>query len=313
MPPSCATGLQPETRPRPLQEIVDAALERGRSASAQGTVTGQIPLLSAVPATRLAIAVATVDGEIVQAGDSNTSFSLQSITKLFALCALLRHDARAWDHVGWDPTSAGFGSVGELERQQGRPTNPFVNSGALVVTDRLLQYTGDAVQAVVDLITQESGGKPSVDHQVAESESGSDHRNSAIAHVLAEHGRLQNPIADVLRQYFAQCAITASAVDVARAGLFLARRSRSHSALEPETIRRVNAVLLTAGMYGAAGDIAYRVGLPAKSGIGGGILAIMPGRGTICVWSPPLDATGTSTGGVAALEEYSRLAGWSVF
>ena len=146
---------------------------------------------------------------------------------------------------------------------------------------------------------------------MAASEAGADHRNAAIAHVLADHGRLQTPITELLEQYFSQCAITATTTDLARAALFLA--SRDADVLDVASIRRVNAVMLTAGMYGAAGEIAYRVGLPAKSGIGGGIVAVMPGRGVVAVWSPPLDGQGSSCGGVAALEEFTRLSGWSVF
>jgi hypothetical protein len=147
---------------------------------------------------------------------------------------------------------------------------------------------------------------------VARSEMLTGHRNSAIAHGLAEHHRLINGIDKVLAQYCAQCAITATATTVAKAALFLADRDTTTAPLDAATIRRANAVLLTSGMYGAAGDIAYRIGLPAKSGIGGGVLAVMPGKGTVCVWSPPLDADGNSAGGVAAIEEFARLAGGSV-
>jgi glutaminase len=134
-----------------------------------------------------------------------------------------------------------------------------------------------------------------------------------VARVPAEHGHLDNEIGRVLQQYCSQCAIAATVQTVAKAALFLADRQNHSSLLDAGTIRRVNAVLLTSGMYGAAGDIAYRIGLPAKSGIGGGVLAIMPGMGTVCVWSPPLDADGNSAGGIAAIEEFARLAGWSVF
>lgn len=189
-----------------------------------------------------------------------------------------------------------------------------MNSGALVVTDRLLLCAGDAVAATIELIeTASHGGRANSDAHVALSEAVSDHRNSAIAHVLAEHGRLSNDIDHVLGQYFGQCAISASVQTLARAALFLADRRRPSMHLDAATVRRVNAVLLTSGMYGAAGDIAYRIGLPAKSGIGGGVLAVMPGCGTVCVWSPPLDIDGNSAGGVAAIEEFARLAGWSVF
>jgi glutaminase len=204
--------------------------------------------------------------------------------------------------------------VADLERSHGRPANPFVNSGAIVVTDQLITHSGDAVQATMELIrTGDPGSDIRADADVALSEMLTGHRNSAIAHVLAEHGYLKNPIEQVLGQYFAQCAITANVQTLAKAALFLADRSGSSTVLDGPTVRRVNAVLLTSGMYGAAGDIAYRIGLPAKSGIGGGVLAVMPGRGTVCVWSPPLDCDGNSAGGVAAIEEFARLAGWSVF
>jgi len=283
-------------------------------AAGSGTVTTQIPALAAVDPSKFAIAVACVDGTVLDVGDSDEAFSIQSLAKLFALCALLQRDAASWTDVGWDPTSGGYGSVADLERNQGRPANPFVNSGAIVVTDRLITHTGNAVGATTDMI---AGTAPkasvSVDTRVAFSERLTGHRNSAIAHMLAEHGYLKNPLDDVLHQYFAQCAITADVRTLATAALFLADRTRACARLDEATVRRVNAVLLTSGMYGAAGDIAYRIGLPAKSGIGGGVLAVMPGQGTICVWSPPLDADGNSAGGVVAVEEFARLAGWSVF
>lgn len=298
----------------PLRDCLLAAQARGREAARTGYVTRQVPALAEVAPTRFAMAVATVDGAYAHIGDSDAGFSIQSVSKLFALCALLRHDPDAWTDVGWGPTDAGYGSVADLERNHWRPRNPFVNPGALVVTDRLLTHTGDAVGATIELIR---GGHPSApvysDPLVAQSEMIADHRNSAIAHVLAEHGRLVNDIDRILPQYFAQCAITASVRTIARAGLFLADRTGLHDVLDAATVRRVNAVLLTSGMYGAAGDIAYRIGLPAKSGIGGGVLAVMPGRGTVCVWSPPLDEDGNSAGGVTAIEEFARLAGWSVF
>jgi len=297
-----------------LQEYLETAAEHGRAASASGCVSTQVPALGSVPSTKFAMAVATVDGDVLTAGDADQPFSIQSLSKLFALCALLQRDPAAWDHVGWGPTDSGYGSVAELERNHGRPRNPFVNPGALVVTDRLMELTGDAVGATIDLLSSTSGTAViNSDARVALSETVADHRNAAIAHVLAEHGKLINSIDRVLTQYFAQCAIAASVRTVARSALFLADRSADQEVLDSASARRVNAVLLMSGMYGAAGDIAYRIGLPAKSGIGGGVLAIMPGLGTICVWSPPLDEDGNSAGGVAAIEEFARLAGWSVF
>jgi glutaminase len=297
-----------------LTEHLHTAAEYAKRVAGSGTVSAQIPALAGVVPTKFAMAVATVTGVVLHTGDSEEAFSIQSLSKLFALCALLRHDDTAWTAVGWGPTNAGYSSVADLERNHGRPANPFVNSGAIVVTDRLITHTRDAAQATIDLLRNaDPDTNVSTDGAVALSESLAAHRNSAIAHVLAEHGYLGNPIEDVLRQYFAQCAITANVRTLAKAALFLADRSGASTVLDGPTVRRVNAVLLTSGMYGAAGDIAYRIGLPAKSGIGGGVLAVMPGQGTICVWSPPLDPDGNSAGGVAAIEVFARLAGWSVF
>jgi glutaminase len=296
-----------------LRGYARQALERGQSVAAEGTVSLQIPALGEVPADRFGIAVATLRGAEAAVGDARTAFSLQSLSKLFALCALLEVEPTAWEHIGWAPSDAGYGSVAELELHEGQPRNPFVNAGALVVTDRLIARTGDAPRAVCHLLEELCGEQVAVDAAMARSETESDHRNRAIAHVLAEHGRLLHDVEIVLTQYFRQCAIAASTTALARSALFLADRGRTLGPLDEATVRRVNAVLLTGGMYGAAGDIAYRIGLPAKSGIGGGVLAIMPGRGAVCAWSPPLDATGNSRGGVVAIEEFARLAGWSVF
>jgi glutaminase len=310
--PACAAQ---SARPDLLSTYVAAAAAIGRDAARAGAVSTQIPALAAVPGTKFAMAVATVDGKLLHTGDSDDTFSIQSLSKLFALCVLLQHRPNAWLDVGWGPTNAGYGSVAELERTNGRPTNPFVNSGAIVVTDRLITHCGgDAIGATIGLLRHaDAQAVIDSDPTVALSETLTGHRNSAIAHVLAEHGVLHNPIDLVLHQYFGQCAITANVQTLAQASLFLADRTNGNNPLDQASVRRVNAVLLTSGMYGAAGDIAYRIGLPAESGIGGGVLAVMPGQGTICVWSPPLDANGNSAGGIAAIEEFAQLAGWSVF
>ncbi|BBY67493.1 glutaminase [Mycolicibacterium helvum] len=309
-----ATCAEPSTEAERLTAHLNTAAKCGQRASITGTVSSQIPALAAVPATKFAMAVATVDGALLHTGDSAEPFSIQSLSKLFALCVLLQQCPDAWLEIGWGPTNAGYGSVADLERNNGRPANPFVNSGAIVVTDRLITHRGDPVGATIGLLRSvDPHAAVTSDARVALSETLTGHRNSAIAHVLAEHGVLQNPIDHVLQQYFGQCAITANVQTIARAALFLADRTGNNNPLDEASVRRVNAVLLTSGMYGAAGDIAYRIGLPAKSGIGGGIVAIMPGRGTICVWSPPLDRDGNSAGAIAAIEEFARLARWSVF
>ncbi|MGE0170351.1 glutaminase A [Nocardioides sp.] len=318
---AAATPLDHEVAPNrslssshALRSASQRALEIGRAASPSGAVARSIPELARVHPDTFGFAVTTVDGVEFGVGASDVAFSLQSITKLFALTALLRLDPTAWEHVGWSPTELGYDSVSELERGAGRSRNPFVNAGALVVTDRLLHHTGSAVDTVTDLIRELSGDENvASDGAVASSEAGADHRNRALAHMLAEHGQLLNDVDVVLAHYYAQCAITASALSVARASRFLADRQMPDRVLDPANVRRINAVLLTSGMYNAAGEIAYRIGLPAKSGIGGGVVATLPGVGTVCAWSPPLNADGNSVGAVAAIEAFASTSGWSVF
>ncbi|WP_456695676.1 glutaminase A [Aeromicrobium sp. P5_D10] len=301
-----------ETREQALSPLIESAALAGRTVASAGQVTTRIAQLTCVDTGLFGIALTTTDGVEVVAGDAGVPFSLQSIAKLFALCALLRLDPLAWEHVGWDISDLGYDSLTDLERHDGRPRNPFVNAGALIVSDRLLSLTGSADQAVGDLITEVAGTKVVVDTAVSDSESLTDHRNRAIAHLLAGHGRLQNPVEDVLATYHRQCAIAASSLTVARASRLLVDR-RCEVGIDRDNVRRINAVLMTAGMYSAAGDMAHRIGLPAKSGIGGGVVAVLPNVGTICAWSPPLDELGNSIGAVAAIEALARSTHWSLF
>lgn len=283
-----------------------------------GRVADYIPALATVDPRRFGLAVATLDGELYGIGDWREPFSLQSISKLFALALTLAADGdRLWTRVGREPSGNPFNSLVQLEYEHGIPRNPFINAGALVLTDRLLSLTGDARGALRDLVRTESGN-PAVDFdpEVAASEAEHSHRNAALAHFMASCGNIENPVDLVLEHYIWQCALAASCADLARAGSFLARhglRADGTRLFSRSEAKRINSVLLTCGTYDAAGEFAYRVGLPGKSGVGGGILAVVPGRCTICVWSPGLDAKGNSVAGVAALDLFTTRTGWSVF
>jgi glutaminase len=307
-------SVMPETRPAALAAHIESAIAQGLVAARQGAPTDLIPGLQSVAPQKFGFSVVLLDGTTVSRGDTTELFSLQSITKLFSLVALLQLQPDAWDAVGWEPTAHSFRSLAELEARGGRPRNPFVNAGALMVTDRLKSLTGDGFLPTLQLI-QELAGNPRIRSvpSVARAEFANAHVNSAIAHLLANANQIHNPIPQLLRNYFRQCAIEASTEDTARAALFLARKDQEHVVLGFEDRRRVNAVLLTAGMYNASGDIAYRVGMPVKSGIGGGIVGVLPGIGTVCVWSPPIELPVELRGGLAALEEFSRRARWSIF
>ncbi len=283
-----------------------------------GTVADYIPGLASVNPNQFGMAVAMNNGAVYGVGDWRVPFSTQSITKVFALVLELARDGeKIWQRVGREPSGSGFHSMAELEKSKGIPRNPFVNSGALVVTDALLSVTDGDPDAVLNFLRAENSDPDiHVDEDVAASEALHGDRNAAIAHLLASYGNLVHPVQDVLTAYFRQCAIAMDCRDLAAAGAFLARaglRSDGSRMLTASQNKRVNSVMLTSGMYDAAGDFAFQVGLPGKSGVGGGILAVVPGRCTVCVWSPGLNASGNSLVGVRALDEFTTRTGWSVF
>ncbi|MCX4958819.1 glutaminase [Streptomyces virginiae] len=283
-----------------------------------GTPAEYIPALASVDRRQFGMAIADLDGNVFGVGDWQVPFSAQSITKVFALAlALAEGGDSLWERVGREPSGNPFNSLVQLEYENGIPRNPFINAGALVVTDRLQTLTGDASSELLEFLRQESRN-PDIgfDAEVAASEQEHGDRNAAVAHFMASYGNIDNPVPALLEHYFWQCSIEMSCADLARAGRFLARhglRADGTRLLTRSEAKQINAVMLTCGTYDAAGEFAYRVGLPGKSGVGGGIVAVVPGQCTLAVWSPGLDARGNSVAGVAALDRFTTLTGLSVF
>ena len=294
----------------------DMAAHLGR-----GKVADYIPALARVDPRRFGLAVVTCDGQAATAGDAQAPFSIQSISKVFTLTLALERTGEAlWKRVGREPSGSAFNSIVQLERENGIPRNPLINAGAMVVTDCLL--TGRAPATLIGNLTaflRERADDPavSVDEEVAGSEAATGFRNASLANFLRAFGNLENPVADVLEVYFHQCGLAMSCRQLARAGLFLANDGvdplngdRVTSAMRA---RRINALMMNCGHYDASGEFAFRVGLPGKSGVGGGILAVAPGRGAAAVWSPGLNKAGTSFVGMLALQRLSAILEWSVF
>jgi len=282
-----------------------------------GTVADYIPALARVDPRRFGMAVASLDGTVSGVGDWQVPFSIQSVSKVFTLSLVLSLTGDdIWRRVGREPSGDPFNSLIQLEKEGGIPRNPFINSGALVVTDELAR-SGDVTDRLLAFLRTESGRADiEVDAEVASSEAEHADRNRALAYFMASYGNMRRPVPEVLDQYVRQCSIAMSCADLARSALFLARhgvRNDGTRLLGSSAAKRVNAVMLTCGTYDAAGQFAYRVGLPGKSGVGGGIVAIVPGRCAVCVWSPALDARGNSVAGVAALDQFTTETGWSVF
>jgi glutaminase len=283
----------------------------------KGRPADYIPQLAGVDPGKFGMAVCTVSGGEHVIGDADEAFSAQSITKLFALgLALNQIGDEVWTRVGKEPSGTPFNFLSQLEYEHGVPRNPFVNAGALAITDILLDTVKAPELLVRDFIGMLSGSRLEIDEAVAQSEIDTAHKNRAIANLMRGAGTITHEVEGVIAAYCRQCAITISCRQLARAALPLA--ADGFSPIAEETIfpsrltRRLNALLLTCGTYDSVGSFAYRVGLPAKSGVGGGILAVVPGQAAIAAWSPELDKFGSSVVGTAALEYFSQLTNCSV-
>jgi len=304
-----------------LAEILAAVQADMQAHLGHGKVADYIPALARVDPMRFGMAVMTVDGDTAVTGDADTPFSIQSVSKVFTLTmALEKAGSALWDRVGREPSGSRFNSMVRLEQERGIPRNPLINAGALVVCDVLLGQglPNVTIGRITDFL-RELAGAPDVhvDMEVAQSEGDTGFRNASLANFLKANGNLEGPVEDVLDVYFHQCALAMSCRQLARAGLYLA--AGGHDPLTGARIttaqraRRINAIMMTCGHYDASGEFAFRVGIPGKSGVGGGILAVAPRRGVAGVWSPGLNAAGTSHVGALALERFAALAGWSVF
>ena len=288
-----------------------------------GAVANYIPELAQVPAQQFGMSVVTLDGQVFNVGAAQKPFSIQSISKLFALCLAMQAEGDSvWERVGREPSGTAFNSLIQLETEGGKPRNPFINAGALVVTDLLASRHVSPEMALLDFC-RKLANNPRLQYNpaVARSERQHSHRNAAMAHFMKSFGNLHNPVREVLDVYCKHCAIEMSCEDLARAVGFLANRGTlpqtknktQEILLDSSTAKRLAALMLTCGTYDAAGDFAFRVGLPAKSGVGGGIVALIPGVAGVCVWSPALDDTGNSYAGAIALEMLTTLSGHSIF
>ncbi len=304
-----------------LDEVVREIADEMARRPDRGEVASYIPELARVDPSAFGIAVVGNDGTICAAGDCDAPFSIQSVSKVFTLTlALGLAGDRLWRKVGREPSGNPFNSIVQLELEKGVPRNPFINAGAIAVTDVILsghrpvEALGEILRFVRYIASDET---ITIDEAVAASEKRTGFRNVALANFMRAFGVLDNPVEYLLGVYFHHCAIAMTCRQLAMAGRYLAHSGRDpttgYSVISPERARRINAVMLTCGHYDGSGEFAYRVGLPGKSGVGGGILAVAPGRASIAVWSPGLDESGNSHLGRIALEQLTKRMGWSIF
>lgn len=304
-----------------LESIVKEIADDMRQRPDRGTVATYIPELAGVDPAQFGLAVIDAEGRVAVGGDADVRFSIQSISKVFTLTlALGMAGDRLWQRVGREPSGSAFNSIVQLEYEKGVPRNPFINAGAIAVTDLILSghQPREALGEILRFM-RFVADDPSItmDEKVAASEQVTGFRNFALANYMKAFGVLTNPVELTLGVYFHQCAIAMSCRQLAMAARFLAHQGRNPSTgmsvVSAERARRINALMLTCGHYDGSGEFAYLVGLPGKSGVGGGILAVAPGKASICVWSPGLDASGNSHLGRIALEALTKRLGWSIF
>jgi glutaminase len=292
----------------PLRETLTALHERYRDVN-DGVVASYIPELALADPKWFGIVIASTTGQVVEIGDWNQTFTIQSVSKPFVYGLALESWGReaVMEKVAVEPSGDPFNSI-VLHEQSNRPFNPMVNAGAIATADLI---PGDGItersKRLLGAMKRFIGHDIYVDPAVFTSERSTGHRNRAIAHLMLNFDMVKPRVDETLELYFQQCSVLVNCRDLAVMGATLANGGvnpiTSERAISQMYIRDVLSVMLSCGMYDFSGEWAYRVGLPAKSGVSGGVLAVIPGRGAIAVYSPPLDARGNSVRAIKVCED----------
>lgn len=287
--------------------------------STEGKIPSAIPELEEVDPNKFGIHILTMEGEDFGVGDSEERFSIQSISKVLSLALATQHlDDRIWERVGVEPSGNPFNSLVQLEYEKGKPRNPFINAGAIVIADILLSCLPNPKQDFLNFVRMISQSESlQYNESVVQSEKTVTYRNAALANMLKSFDNLQNDVDEVLDFYIYHCAIEMSCRELSHAFSFFANGGytldTNQKILTESQVKRLNALMLTCGFYDESGEFAYKVGLPGKSGVGGGIIAVHPNQYCVSVWSPRLNKKGNSVLGFKALELLTTETMMSIF
>ncbi|MDO5562003.1 MAG: glutaminase A [Synergistaceae bacterium] len=294
------------------QELLDEIRAQAAPAYKHGKVADYIPELSRMSPEYFSLSCQCIHGEAVETGDTSRRFTMQSISKVLSLSfALERLGARVvFKYMGTEPSADSFNSLMRLEIASPKPSNPFMNAGAIAICALLYKEYGDSA---FDELASYAGGiigaVPTYDERVCESEKATADRNRSLAYFMKSVGTLRGDVSCFLDLYFKQCSITCTTLELAKIGALFASGGRLASNgeryIKEKTAHTVLGLMTTCGLYNGSGEFAVRVGVPGKSGVGGGILAAVPGRMGAAVFSPPLDSKGNSVAGMNALEALS--------
>lgn len=297
-----------------LQEIK----EESNQLPTTGNVTVTIPELAKINPNKFGIHLTTIDGGDFGVGDSNEKFSIQSISKALTVALAFSFlDEKIWKRVGVEPSGTAFNSLIQLEHEKGIPRNPFINAGAIVIADMLVSCLKNPKEDFLQYIRMISGCTTiEYNLDVAQSEKDTRFRNAALANFLKSFGNIDNDVDVVLDFYFHQCSIEMTCRELAHSFFFFANEGKTKEGtqiLTKSQVKRLNALMQTCGFYDESGEFTYKVGLPGKSGIGGGIVALYPNNFVVATWSPKLNKKGNSELGMHALESLTTKTGMSVF
>ncbi|MCK9271688.1 MAG: glutaminase [Bacteroidales bacterium] len=299
----------------PIQTVFDTIMKLEDA----GELATYIPELAHVDPNKFGVCLSTVDNRQFSYGNATDRFSIQSIAKVLALSmAYKMPGGEIWERVGVEPSGSPFNSLVQLEADNGIPRNPLINAGALVICDILLSNLKNPLADFMTFI-RDVADNPYLNysHRIAESEKSVGYRNIALCYFIKSFGNIKNHPKDVLEFYFMLCSIEMSCVELSRTFLFLANQGRKTSdnkeILTLSQAKRINAIMQMCGFYDESGEFAYEVGLPGKSGVGGGIVAIHPNTYSIAVWSPRLNKKGNSYRGMKFLELFTTETASSIF
>lgn len=285
----------------------------------KGVAASYIPELAKVDPDKLGIHLSHVDKGDFYQGDSQERFSIQSISKVFSLTLAIKLiGGELWSRVGVEPSGTAFNSLVQLEAENGIPRNPFINAGAIVVCDVLITYLNNPKVELLDFV-RKIANNPGLEYnpKVAESEKQTGDRNKALIYLMRDFRNIHNDVDDVLDLYFYLCSIEMNCCELAHSFMYLVTGgvdlASGEMIVSPSQAKRINAVMQLCGFYDEAGEFSFKVGLPGKSGVGGGIVAVHPGKYAIAVWSPRLNKKGNSYMGMKVLELFTTKTEDSIF
>lgn len=301
-----------------FNSILHTIYKDNKDLSDVGKVATYIPELACIPKKKFGICLLNIEKKSFQVGDFDERFSVQSISKVLTLAmAMSLIGDKVWNRVDVEPSGDPFNHLSLLEQENGKPRNPLINAGAIVIADILVSELKNPKKDFLEFVHKISGDKSiTYDEKVAQSEKATGFKNYAAANLLKSYGNLKNDVLEVLDFYFYQCSLSMSCTQLCNTFYMFINRGRCRQEFEflsVGQVKRINALMLTCGFYDEAGEFAFKVGLPGKSGVGGGIVALLPKKFCVTVWSPGLNPKGNSTRGMDVLEQLTTLSDLSIF